>query len=351
MVVNIDSIRLSKGRPVSGTKLPRLAPDVQRAGRLSDTVSIGIVNNMAGAAFKATERQFVSLLDAASAGVPIHLSFYTLPGLSILDAGGQEFVSHYASVESLLDTRLDGLIVTGREPKTADLRDEPYWESFTQVLEWARTHTHSAVWSCLAAHAAVLHMDGIGRRRSDEKNFGIFQCAQGSNHAMMRGVSPRYRVPHSRWNGVAHKDLKERGYTVLSRIANDGVDTFVKQEDSLFVFFQGHLEYETDTLMREYRRDVGRYIQGDVANYPLLPHGYFNSETEEALTVLRKKAAAVRTVGLLNKLSAIVEQAEIENTWRSSAVSIYRNWLDCILARKAESEGRRRPIAAVLNSR
>ena len=45
------------------------------------------------------------------------------------------------------------------------LIDEPYWASLTQLIDWAEHNTHSSVWSCLAAHAAVLRIDGIRRRR------------------------------------------------------------------------------------------------------------------------------------------------------------------------------------------
>jgi homoserine O-succinyltransferase len=351
MVVNIDSSRFSIDRPAgSARSLRRTAPS-WRSKDASQCITIGLINNMAGAAFKATERQFVSLLDSASESIPIHVSFYTLPGLSRGEAGGHHFASHYASVETLLDTQLDGLIVTGREPKMASLRDEPYWESFTQVLEWARQNTHSAVWSCLAAHAAILHMDGIGRRKSNEKNFGVFECAQVSDHPLTQGILPRFHVPHSRWNGVAQQDLIDHGYTVLSCIAEDGVDTFVKQEESLFVFFQGHLEYEADTLMREYRRDVGRYVNRETDTYPLLPRGYFDRTTESALNTLRDKAVSCRNTDLLATVTVALEKTKIENTWQSPAARIYRNWLECICARKSESKGKRQGIESLSMSR
>jgi homoserine O-succinyltransferase len=194
-------------------------------------------------------------------------------------------------------------------------------------------------------------MDGIGRRKSEEKNFGVFDCEQVTEHQMTRGLSPRFRVPHSRWNGVAQKDLTERGYSILSRIAGDGIDSFIKQEKSLFVFFQGHLEYEPDTLMREYRRDVGRYLKGETNNYPLLPCSYFHRDTEKALTVLRNKAAAFRTTQLLAGVVAALEETKIKDTWQRSAIRIYRNWLDCIRAQKSESQSKRHAIAAVAISR
>jgi len=334
MVVNVDASRLSYDYAPGKV---RRAAKRQRQARAGECVTIGLLNNMAGAAFKATERQFISLLDAASDGIPIHVSFYTLPGMSRNESGGHQFASHYAGVEELYGTHLDGLIVTGREPKMADLRDEPYWQSFTEVLEWARTHTHSTVWSCLAAHAAILHMDGIGRRKSEEKNFGVFECTQVSEHALMKDLPRRIHVPHSRWNGVAQSDLSSHGYEVLSRIAGDGVDTFVKQEQSLFVFLQGHLEYETATLMREYRRDVIRFVRGESATYPALPAGYFDAETEKALTALRARVGSLRGTELSNAVATAVEATEIQNTWQSSAGSIYRNWLQLICAAKKKA--------------
>ena len=337
MVVNTDSTRFSVDRQFGSSGSVRRNVQCEHMERASRCITIGLVNNMAGAAFKATERQFVSLLNAASESVPIQISFYTLPGLSLSESGGEHFSSHYASIESLLDTHLDGLIVTGREPKIPNLRDEPYWESFTQLLEWARQNTYSAVWSCLAAHAAVLYMDGIVRRKSDQKSFGVFECAPVSDHPLTQCLSPGRHVPHSRWNGVAQHDLTEHGYSILSCIADDGVDTFIKEEESLFVFFQGHPEYETDTLMREYRRDVGRYLSGETNNYPLPPYGYFDRTTDNALAILREKAMSCRSAELLGRVAAAVEKTQIENTWQSSATRIYRNWLQYIHARKTES--------------
>jgi homoserine O-succinyltransferase len=347
MVINFDSCRFSRDSQPAGVRPIRRVVSAKPPAHAGECITIGLVNNMAGAAFKATERQFLSLLDAASDGVPIHVSFYALPGMTPAEAGGTHFASHYAGLDKLLDTHLDGLIVTGREPRMADLRDEPYWESFTQVLEWARTNTYSAVWSCLAAHAAVLHMDGVGRRKSAEKKFGVFDCARASDHPMAQGLGSQFKVPHSRWNGVLDRDLEARGYHILSRIQGDGVDTFIKQEGSLFVFFQGHLEYDSDTLMREYRRDVGRYIKGETATYPPLPHGYFDRATEQALTVLGNKAAAFRTSELLTDLVAVLERSKVEQSWQRSAALIYRNWLEIIAARKNESLASRRAVGGL----
>jgi len=127
----------------------------------ANCLEIGLVNNMPDAALEATERQFRALLDAAADGIEVRLTLYGLPDVPRTEWGRHHVSSFYSGIGDLWSRHHDGLIVTGTEPRAADLRDEPYWGSLTRVLEWAERNTHSAVWSCLAAHAALLHLDGI----------------------------------------------------------------------------------------------------------------------------------------------------------------------------------------------
>jgi homoserine O-succinyltransferase len=299
-----------------------------------EPIKIGLVNNMPQAAFKATESQFVSLLESASEGLAVELSLYVLRGTAGTASVEENAGNRYAGVEELRDRRLDGLIITGTEPTTASLKDEPYWESFAQLVDWARENTRSTIWSCLAAHAAILHMDGIERRRNHAKHFGVLECEKVFDNWLLNDATARFRIPHSRWNGVAEKDLEAHGYRVLSRTAGGEVDAFLKQDKSLFVFFQGHPEYATDTLLREYRRDVGRYVRDSGEMYPLVPSGYFDRASEAALTSLRETASSLSSDQLLGGVAAVMETIAIENTWRPTAVCFYKNWLEYIGGRK-----------------
>ena len=278
-------------------------------------------------ALKATERQYLALLNAASGSLPIRLSFYTLPGISRNPSLSRHIRGLYASVDDLLDGRLDGLIVTGKEPVAASLRDEACWPGFTRLLEWALENTHSSIWSCLAAHAAVLHMDGIERVRRDDKLFGVFECGRVSDHPLTAHLSTPCKLPHSRWNGLPADPLAACGYSVLTQTAGGEVDTFMKKQKSLFVFFQGHPEYEADTLLREYRRDIGRYCKGEISKYPGMPQGYFDRSTEEALASLQRRAVSGQGKALLPEITAALSNTSIANTWQASAVSIYSDWL------------------------
>ncbi len=80
---------------------------------------------------------------------------------------------------------------------------------------------------------------------------GVFICAQTGGHPLLYGLAETAPVPHSRWNELDERDLASNGYHVLRRSDEIGVDLFVKEEESLLVFLQGHPEYDADSLARE----------------------------------------------------------------------------------------------------
>jgi homoserine O-succinyltransferase len=291
-----------------------------------DCLEIGLVNNMPDAALHATERQFSSLLGSAIDGMRVRLTFYSVPEVPRTDFGRQQ-VGRYQPIEALWDRDLDGLIVTGAEPRAANLTDEPYWSTLTRIVDWADEHTHSSVWSCLAAHAALLYLDGIDRRPLSDKRFGVFDCDRVSDHPLIAATPSRLQVPHSRWNDIPEEALAARGYHVLTRSDGAGADAFVKQRKSLYVFFQGHPEYEAQTLLLEYRRDVGRYLRGDRDTYPSMPEGYFDDDLVRALVALRVRASRDRREELLAEFPTATAVAKVTNTWRATAETLYRNWL------------------------
>lgn len=302
------------------------------------SLHIGLVNNMADKAMGATEHQFLTLLEAAAGDMPINVTLYALPEVERSAAGQRRVSSFYFGTEQLWelppDEHPDALIVTGREPRARDLRDEPYWPGFERVVAWTQEFSRSAVWSCLAAHAAVLALDGIERVPSAHKHFGIFACEQVAEHLLLAGAPAALRVPHSRWNGLCSSRLAAHGYQVLTCTSDGTVDTFIKQDRGLSIFFQGHPEYEPETLLGEYRRDAARYLRGERETYPLLPRDYFDGQTEQRLLALAAAAGRSRSPTLVDQVSSVLAAVRIQNTWRSTAVSMYRNWLEHLCAVK-----------------
>ncbi len=211
----------------------------------------------------------------------------------------------------------------------------------TEVLKWADENTSSSIWSCLAAHAAVFHMDGLERHRLDDKRFGLFRCVPASVHPLISGNSSGVMIPHSRWNDLREQELLACGYQILGRSCEAGVDVFVKEKRSLFVFFQGHPEYEANTLLLEYRRDIGRYLRGERENYPAMPQCYFDSETEAALRALEDRFSSDRREERLAEFPSDALERNLKNRWHSAASRVYRNWLACLSGKKQPSMGKR----------
>ena len=147
--------------------------------RATTAIQIGIINNMPDSALKSTERQFIELLAAVSGETQVRVSLFSLPQITRGDLARRRLLAEYADIDRLQDTRLDGIIVTGMEPGPGPLPDEPYWRAFTDLIDWAERNTTSSIWSCLAAHAVVLHRDGIARRPLSAKCFGVYECYEG----------------------------------------------------------------------------------------------------------------------------------------------------------------------------
>jgi homoserine O-succinyltransferase/O-acetyltransferase len=298
-------------------------------------IDIGLLNIMPDAALESTERQFLTLLNAAADDCLIRVSFFSMPEVPRSERAQSYLSQSYLDARSLRDADLDALIVTGTEPKAANLMDEPYWAALTNVIDWAEQHTISTVWSCLAAHAAVLYLDDIERQPVGTKCSGVFDFTTVGGHPIANSLPSRIQIPHSRYNELPEQKLTSAGYRVLSKSANAGVDTFIKQSRSLFLFFQGHPEYEAQTLLGEYRRDIGRFLRCERDTYPNMPQGYFDDATAELMTAFRAQAQSNRNEELLAQFPSAATELKLSNTWRPFAAAMYRNWLSYIAAQKA----------------
>ena len=302
----------------------------------ADCLRIAFVNNMPDSALEDTEIQFFDLLDAAAGDIPVVLSLHSLVGVPRGERGQQHVGSFYSDADELLDGQCDGVIMTGTEPRQPNLRDEPYWSALTNVLDWAESNTVSTVLSCLAAHAGVLHSDGIERCLLSDKQFGVFDFAKASNHRLTSGTGARIRFPHSRWNEVQADALAACGYTLLTQSVEGGVDSFVKKKKrSLFVHFQGHPEYGAQTLLKEYRRDVKRYLRSERETYPSMPKGYFDSQTARLMSDFRDAALSDRREERMEGFPE-ARAGTFQKTWHSSATAIYGNWLRYVVLNKSD---------------
>jgi homoserine O-succinyltransferase len=311
-------------------------------------VRIGLVNNMPDAAFEVTERQFRRLVEAALHPRQCSFDYFALPGIERSEIIRADIARRYRPAELLPDCHLDVLIVSGASPLQADLRSEAYWPALALLIDRVLKCELPTIFSCLAAHAAVLHLDGIWRQRLTAKRSGVFvqtavQSAAGSD-PILAGLSAPFVMPHSRWNGLDADALLARGYRILSRQGGE-VDCFVRHGTTPMLFLQGHPEYDPRSLLLEYQRDMRRFLDGTAPNRPAIPANYFDPATELQLAETQQRAAPGGRATTRAALAGILANFQPSHSWRADAELLFRNWLDLALGCRAAEPAAQRIFA------
>ncbi len=312
-------------------------------------ITVGLVNNMPDSAFVDTEEQFRALVMSGPGGdAAVEFELYTITEIPRSEATTEVIEARYHGLDELWQRPPDALIVTGTEPVQASLSYEPYWPYLAHLLEWAANSVPTTLLSCLASHASVLLFDGIERRPRAVKCSGVFDGALvDRSDPLAAGLPDLVPMPHSRVNDVPEEALERAGYHIVvgSGPSRTGWSVATQQRgEALFVLCQGHPEYSTLSLLREYRRDVRRSLFGRGAvPYPRIPDGYLRPIWATALEEFERYAvpgADPRELWEAFPYSPVA--ATVENTWAASSATLYENWLG--LARAASPM--RMPAAA-----
>jgi homoserine O-succinyltransferase/O-acetyltransferase len=307
------------------------------SGHNRTAIHVGLVNNMPDAALRTTELQFARLLKDAAGSLDVRLRLFSLGSIVRSDESRARMAGFYDDAGFLQASNIDALIVTGAQPGSADLRDEPYWAELAHLVDWAEIGTISTLFSSLSAHAAVLHLDGIQRQKLARNLSGVYDSARVEDDPLFFNAAPTIPVPHLRDNDIAESDLVAKGYRVLARLGSGAghggqVDIFTREPPghSRFVFMQGHPEYDAATLGREYLRDMARFLEGETAERPPVPEHYFDRATEDRLSELMDRGEPS-----LSRYQQIVLGALPRQVWRPHTVRLIGNWLMLVAAAKA----------------
>jgi homoserine O-succinyltransferase/O-acetyltransferase len=292
---------------------------------------VGLLNMMPDAAFQVTEQQFMRLVGGSSQPVHFYVHCFTVPGLP-RGAATQAYIGrHYDDIASLHSDGLDALIVTGANVANPRLDLEPFYQPLTEVIGWASENVTSVLCSCLSTHALMKFLHRIDRRPLPRKQWGVYSHrVVAPRHPLLRGVNTRFDVPHSRYNTITREQFEEAGFTILVESAEAGVHAAVSDDQFRRVYFQGHPEYNANSLLKEYKREVLRYFNGE-RDLPPFPEHYISDEA--ATVIARYLESAHRTHEAGAPLPEFPE-AEVapflDNTWTDTARAIFDKWLGLV---------------------
>lgn len=315
-----DSL-LAAGEPVL-TSEQALTQDIRE-------MHIGLLNMMPDAALRVTEAQFMRLIGGANPIVQVYVHVFTVPGLPREAETADYIERYYTPLEELQDKGLDALVITGANVANPKLEDEPFYAPLAEVMEWARHHVTSTLCSCLSSHAILQHSHGVRRRPLQTKRWGVFPHRNTRpDHPLLRGINSRYDVPHSRWNAVSPTQLRDAGLQVLAETDDGDFHLGTSPDGFRTIFLQGHPEYDTVSLLKEYKREVERHLAGEIPAPPL-PANYLDADAARVAARHLEHALDAADPSSVRFPEAELTR-HLDNTWTDTAKAVFNNWLGLV---------------------
>lgn len=255
-------------------------------------LKIAIVNLMPTK--ETTEVQLLRLL--ANTPLQVEISLVNMAGHVSKHTGKEHLDRFYISSSEVLQRKFDGMIITGAPVEQLAFEQVDYWQDLCKIMDYAKKNVFCTLYICWGAMAGLYHLYGIDKQLMDSKLSGIYKSkVLTPKDPLLRGFDDFFPVPTSRYTTIRTQDVKANKSLELLASSDVTGATIVKSKDNRSIFMTGHLEYDRDTLAKEYDRDKKKGLN------PALPENYFTADNPESSPV---------------------------STWRSSAHLFYSNWLN-----------------------
>ena len=193
----------------------------------------------------------------------------------------------YKTFSEVQDQYFDGLIITGAPVEHLPFEEVDYWEEFTQVIDWSKTHVFSTLHICWGAQAGLYYRYGVDKHQMAQKLSGIYpQDVLKEGHLLLRGFDDLYVSPHSRHTEILKEDIVNKTNLEILASGKEVGISILASRDLREVYSFGHLEYDRDTLAKEYFRDL------DAGLDPHIPENYFKNDDIHELPCMRWSSSA-----------------------------------------------------------
>lgn len=204
--------------------------------------------------------------------------------------------SFYKTFDEIKDHNYDGLIITGAPVETMEFEEVSYWDELSKIMEYSKTNVTSTLHICWGSQAGLYYHYGIKKYPTDKKIFGVFSHDLfNKTNPLLRGFDDEVLIPHSRYTTVYKEDIEKSNNLDLLLFSEDAGVCLVASKDGKQIFISGHLEYDKDSLKKEYFRDVEKGLDIHV------PKNYFKNDNVNKDVVVK---------------------------WRGSAHLLFANWLN-----------------------
>jgi homoserine O-succinyltransferase len=183
--------------------------------------------------------------------------------------------------------RFDGLIITGAPVETIPFEEVDYWDELAAVIDYSAKNTWSCLHICWGAQAGLYRRYGIGKQALPKKLFGVFPHKVNERLSpLFRGFDDEFLAPQSRHTSTDRDAVAAcKELTIESETPEAGL-FIASARQGREIYVTGHLEYDSLTLDREYRRDLSRGLQIEI------PKNYYPGDDPSQKPLARWRAHA-----------------------------------------------------------
>ncbi|MCP4392966.1 MAG: homoserine dehydrogenase [Alphaproteobacteria bacterium] len=248
-----------------------------------------------------TETQFARML--ADTIIPVELVLLKLRSYEPKNTPKAHMDKFYINWQDEGLDNIDAVIVTGAPVEEIDFEEVSYWEELQKFFDEVNANKVKAFFVCWAAQAALNTYYGIAKHPAPSKFLGVFDHYIISFDPVLSGFSDIVQVPVSRHTYVERDDVaKQDSLEILLESDKTGL-CLVKDKKLNHYYMFNHLEYNNDTILKEYLRDVKSRDDATI------PKNYFSGHEELP-----------------------------SNKWRSFGALLYRNWSKEIYSKKQDKK-------------
>ena len=253
------------------------------------TIEIAIVNLMPTKIV--TETQLMRLL--SNSPLQINVTLISTESYTGKNTPLEHLKRFYKPFSEIRNRKFDGMIVTGAPVETIDFEEVKYWPELENIFEFAKTNVTSTIFICWGAQAALYHYYGIRKRLLDKKLFGVYGHKKLVEYEqLLKGLDDVFFMPHSRHTTIDEDAVKGVDGLELLASSDKAGAAILKSADNRFFFITGHAEYDRETLLYEYERDLAKGMKIEK------PENYIDAD------------------------------GKVNMSWASTANLLYVNWLN-----------------------
>ncbi|MFZ1757933.1 MAG: homoserine O-succinyltransferase [Streptococcus suis] len=218
-----------------------------------------------------TETQLLRLL--ANTPLQLEVEFLYMASHESKNTHSDHLEQFYKTFEQVKDSYFDGLIITGAPVENLPFEAVDYWSELVSVLEWSNNHVFSTLHICWGAQAGLYARYGVQKHNMNRKLSGVYrQDVINNTNPLMRGFDDDFQSPHSRYTEVKAADISHLNNLEILSCGEEVGLSILASKNLREVYSFGHLEYDRDTLAKEYQRDC---LAG---KNPHIPENYFKND-------------------------------------------------------------------------